>query len=121
MTTEKKQAKEKYHLLTKEIHEQELKAEDLQIEQRRFSEQVEECTQQIKQEAEQISTLYEELAHFGDSSALSAMTDNQEIIQQVQRTVQEQGDELTTLYKTASKQIQETTETLYSERGMLEW
>lgn len=121
MTAEKKQAEEKYHLLTKEIHEQELKAEDLQIEQRRYFEQVEECTNQIKQEAEQISTLYEELAYFGDSSALSAIGDNQEIIRQVQRTVHEQEDKLTTLYQTVGKQIQEATESLYSERGALEW
>lgn len=121
MTNEKKQAEEKYHLLTKEIHEQELKSENLQIEQRRYSEQVEECTQRIKQEEEQVSTLYEELAYFGDSSALSAMGDNQEIIRQVQRTIQDQEDRLTALYQTAEKQIQEATETLYSERGTLEW
>ncbi|OJG98862.1 hypothetical protein RV18_GL002724 [Enterococcus termitis] len=108
-------------MLSKQIRENEQISEDLKREQRKWQEQLEASKWQMKQQTDQIASLYQELAHFGDKTAYYNQEDAQDIYKTVQAVFRSQEESIESAYRKSNKQLEETNELLYKERGALEW
>ena len=121
MIEKKKENEQKYVVLSQKIQANERLLDDLHREQRKRIEQLEETTWKVKQQTEQISLLYQELIHFGDSSAYYCCADIQETSKKLQTVLRSQGETVESAYQITDKKLQEKNEALARERGKLKW
>lgn len=121
MTKDKKQIEADRIVLTKQIQANEQLSEDLKREQRKWQEQLEESNWQMEQQTDRTESLYQELAHFGDKTAYYNQEEIQDICKTVQAVFRSQKETVESAYRKSSRQLEETNERLYKERGALEW
>lgn len=121
MTKDKQKIEADKIVLTEQIQENEQISEDLKREQRKWQEQLEESNWQMKQQTDRIASLYQELAHFGDKTAYYNQEEIQDIYKTVQSLFRSQEETVESAYRKSNKQLEETNERLYKERGALEW
>lgn len=121
MTKDKKQLEADKIVLTKQIQANEQLSEDLKREQRKWQEQLEESNWQMKQQTDKVTSLYQELAHFGDKTAHYNQEEIQDIYKNVQSVFRSQEETLESAYRKSNRQLEDTNERLYKERGALEW
>ncbi|WP_086443698.1 hypothetical protein [Candidatus Enterococcus lemimoniae] len=121
MTKDKQKIEDDKIVLTKQIKENEQISEDLKREQRKWQEQLEESSWQLKQQTDRITSLYQELAHFGDKTAHYNQEEIQDIYRNVQSVLRSQEETVESAYRKSSRQLEDTNERLYKERGALEW
>lgn len=121
MTTDQEKLDAERLVLRKKIQENEQMIDDLHLEQRQQSESIEESRWKMNQETEQLCNLYQELVHYGDLSADYRLADVQDISQHVQGAFRAQGEAFEDAYRSANKQLEETSDSLQKEQEDLVW
>lgn len=119
MKTDKEKSKTEIIEITRQIQENEQLSEELKKEQWKWNNDFEDSSGQMKQQIDRVTSLYQELVHFGDKTAYYNQEEAQEIYRNVQSAFRSQKEIVESTYRISNQQLEDINERLCKERGAL--